>query len=82
MSKAAAQRLRPIHSPSSTPRQHQIKLRAASRLGQPRPISRKVLASPVIPSFAFDVGERLPGALVGDFALVILEPPAEAGAPL
>ena len=58
--------------------------KAASSLGytQPRPISRKVLASPVIPSFAFDVGERLPGALVGDFALVILEPPAEAGAPL
>ena len=27
------------------------------------------------------LGAHLPGALVGDFALVILEPPAEAGAP-
>ena len=31
-------------SPSSTPRQCQVKLRAASSLGQPRPIGRYVLA--------------------------------------
>ena len=36
MWKTAAPRLRPTHSPSSTPRQHQIKRRAASSLGQPR----------------------------------------------
>ena len=32
------------NSPSGTPRQRQIELRAATRLGQPRPTSRSVLA--------------------------------------
>jgi len=35
----AAQRLPSAYSPSSTPRQRLTKLRAASALGQPRPIS-------------------------------------------
>ena len=42
LSKAAAQRRRPVHS--IRPRQRQIKLRAASSLGPPRPIGTCALA--------------------------------------
>ena len=38
------------NSPSSTPRQRQIKLRAASSLGQPRPIGRCVCGWPATPA--------------------------------
>ena len=52
----AAQRLRPLR-PSSTPRQRQIKLRAASSLGQPRPVGRYVLAGrPYQPCFLHALG--------------------------
>tara|TARA_B100000795_G_scaffold253079_1_gene223057 strand:- start:665 stop:1183 length:519 start_codon:yes stop_codon:yes gene_type:complete len=44
------------NSPSSTPRQRQIKMRAASSLGQPRPIGRRVLKTrPVTPTL-FSIG--------------------------
>ena len=41
------------HSPSSTPCQRQLKLRAASSLGQPRPMGRAALAGRPIPQPCF-----------------------------
>ena len=47
----------PANSPRSTPRQRQSKLRAASSLGQPRPVGRYVLAGrPYQPCFLHALG--------------------------